>query len=111
LDYAAAAAVLAAALDSHSSRAARARTVGVTLGIGGLVVSALTNYRLSALKLIPIRAHEVIDYLWGAAAIAAPFALGYRRAAPAAAWVQLLAGAGNIASSLLTDYRSARAPS
>ena len=31
----------------------------------------MTDYRLSVVKVIPIRAHETLDYVWGASAIAA----------------------------------------
>ena len=34
---------------------------------------------LSAWKLIPIEAHEVLDYAVGIASLTAPFVLGYRK--------------------------------
>ena len=56
---------------------------------------------------IPIEKHEVIDHLWGAAAIAAPFVLGYWKRSPRVAMMHVMAGASSILSALFTDYRSA----
>lgn len=78
----------------------------IGLGAGAIGVSLLTDYRLSAVKLIPIRTHEAIDYLWGAACIAAPFALGYWKKSPVTAMTHIAVGAGAILASLFTDYRS-----
>lgn len=85
-----------------------ARMASLALGTSALLVSSLTDYRLAPIELIPIEAHEVIDYLWGAAAIAAPFALGYRKRAPLTATLHILVGAAHIVGSLFTDYRAAR---
>src|SRR5262245_11078529 len=49
----------------------------LALGASMIGASLLSDYRLSAAKLIPIRVHETLDYLWGASCIAAPFVLGY----------------------------------
>lgn len=84
-----------------------AQIASALLATSGLGVAACTDYRLSAVKLIPIEAHEAIDYLWGAAAIAAPFALGYYKKDPIAAALHLFAGASTIVTSLITDYRAA----
>lgn len=85
-----------------------AKVAGATLGVAIGTVSALTDYRLSAAKVIPIEAHEALDYVWGATAIAAPFVLGYARKDPLAAAMHCLFGAGTILTSLFTDYRAAR---
>jgi hypothetical protein len=86
----------------------KARTASLALGMSALTVSALTDYRLAPVKLIPIEVHQGIDYLWGAAAIAAPFVLGYRKRAPITATLHMIVGAAHIVSSMLTDYRAAR---
>ena len=78
----------------------------IALGASAIGVSAMTDYRLSAAKLIPIRAHEAIDYAWGFSAIAAPFALGYWKTSPRTAFAHIVAGASTILASLFTDYRS-----
>jgi hypothetical protein len=79
-----------------------------SIGLGASVigVSLMTDYRLSVAKVIPIRAHETLDYLWGAACIAMPFALGYWKSSPKTAITHIAVGAGAIIASLFTDYRS-----
>ena len=79
---------------------------GLALGGSVIGVSLMSDYRLSVAKVIPIRAHETLDYLWGAACIAAPFALGYWKKSPVAAMTHVMAGAATILASLFTDYRS-----
>ena len=81
-----------------------------SLALAGSVigVSAFTDYRLSVAKILPIKAHEVLDYVWGMSAIAAPFVLGYWKRSPRAAMMHVMAGAGTILSSLFTDYRAFR---
>ena len=65
----------------------------------------MTDVRLAPLRVIPIEVHEVIDYVWGATAIATPFIFGYAKKSPLAATLQIVAGASLILGSLLTDYR------
>jgi len=84
----------------------RAQLASVVLAVSGIGVAATTDYRLGVAKLIPIEAHEVSDYAWGIAAIAAPFVLGYWMTAPRAALAHVMAGATTILSSLVTDYRA-----
>ena len=83
-----------------------ARLASVVLASSVIGVSAVTDYRLSLAKVIPIEAHEVIDHGWGLAAIVAPFALGYWKRAPHVALMHVVAGVGTIVSSLITDYRA-----
>jgi hypothetical protein len=85
-----------------------ARIASIALGASVTGVSAVTDYRLSVAKLLPIELHEATDYLWGAAAIAAPFVFGYWKRSPRVAMMHVMAGAGTILSSLITDYRSAK---
>jgi hypothetical protein len=91
-----------------TSRKRKARVAGAVLGASIVSVSLLTDYRLSVAKVIPIEVHEVLDYVWGASVIAAPFALGYSRRAPITTLVQVLTGAATILDSLFTDYRAER---
>lgn len=84
--------------------AARIASIALAATVTG--VSAITDYRLGVAKIVPIEAHEVADYAWGLAAIAAPFVLGYWKRAPHVALVHVVAGAGTILASLFTDYRS-----
>ncbi|HWO26867.1 MAG TPA: hypothetical protein VNO30_49395 [Kofleriaceae bacterium] len=85
-----------------------AKIASIALAAAGTSVSALTDYRLSAAKLIPIEQHEVIDHLWGIAAIAAPFVFGYWKKSPTVALMHVMAGASSILASLFTDYRSCK---
>jgi len=78
------------------------------LGSSVLGVSALTDYRLSVAKVIPIEVHETIDYAWGAMAIAAPFVLGYWKSSPTVALLHVVSGVTSILGSLFTDYRACR---
>lgn len=78
----------------------------LALGASVIGTSLMTDYRLSAMKLIPIRAHETADYLWGASAIALPFLLGYWKSSPRVAMTHIAVGAGALLASLFTDYRS-----
>jgi len=87
----------------NSKRAGIAASV---LAGSALGVSLLTDYRLSLAKLIPIEAHEVIDYVWGASNVVAPFALGYAKKDPAVSVIQCAIGLGTIVASLFTDYRA-----
>jgi len=84
-----------------------AKVASAALGSSVLGVSLLTDYRLSAAKVIPIEVHEAIDYVWGAAAIAAPFVFGYWKKEPRVAAVHVLFGVTTIFGSLFTDYRAA----
>jgi hypothetical protein len=102
LDYANAFTVASISLGANSP----ACTAGSALGLSVLGVSLFTDYRLSVRKLIPIEVHEVIDYVWGLSAIAAPFVFGYARKSPLAAIVHIMAGVSTILGSLFTDYRA-----
>jgi hypothetical protein len=85
-----------------------AQIASAALAVSVIGISSITDYRLSFAKIVPIEVHEVADYAWGIAAIAAPFVFGYWKKAPRVAMTHLIAGAGTILSSLLTDYRAAK---
>jgi hypothetical protein len=104
MDYADGLTVASGALMAECSDTAR--IASIALGASVIGVSLMTDYRLSAAKVIPIRTHEAVDYLWGAACIAAPFVLGYWKKSPATAMTHVMVGAGTILASLFTDYRS-----
>jgi hypothetical protein len=103
LDYANGVTVASGALLDDNPAAFAA---SLTLGASVVAASLMTDYRLSAVKLIPIRTHEAVDYLWAASCIAAPFALGYWKKAPRVAMTHVMTGAMTILVSLITDYRS-----
>ncbi|MFP2904465.1 hypothetical protein ACLESD_05295 [Pyxidicoccus sp. 3LFB2] len=83
-----------------------AKAAGVALGSSVIGVSLVTDYRMSLTKLVPIEAHEIADYAYGAAAILAPFVLGYAKRSPVAAAIHVMVGLSTILASLVTDYRS-----
>jgi hypothetical protein len=85
-----------------------AKLAGMVLGASVVSVSLMTDYRLSVLNVIPIEVHEVIDYVWGASCIAAPFVLGYYKKDPIVAAAHIATGVMTIISSLFTDYRAAK---
>ena len=103
LDYAGGAAGMLAAL---SAKTVRARMANTSLAAASTGVSAVTDYKLSLVKLIPIEVHEAIDYVWGISNVVAPFALGYYRKDKAVSLLQTALGAGVIVASLFTDYRA-----
>jgi len=105
MDYVDAAAVGAGA---WMTKCPKATAASLVLGGSGITVSALTDYRISLKKVIPIEAHEAIDYGFGLAAITAPFALGYHKTAPKIAALHVMTGIGVILTSLITDYRAYR---
>lgn len=105
MDYSAGATCIATSLFADTTGA---KVAGATLGASITCVSLLTDYRLSAAKVIPIEAHEALDYVWGATAIASPFLFGYWKKDPAIAALHVMTGASTILASLFTDYRAAR---
>jgi hypothetical protein len=103
MDYANGAAGLLAASLAHTTRA---RVANATLSTASAGVSALTDYKLSLAKVVPIEVHEAVDYAWGISNVVAPFALGYYEEDKAVSWMQMVLGMGTIAASLFTDYRA-----
>jgi hypothetical protein len=74
----------------------------------GLVVSALTDYRISLAKIIPDEVHETFDYLLGGAIIAMPFVVGFVTTVPQVAALHFFGGVFLIVEALFTDYRAFR---
>jgi hypothetical protein len=95
-------------LGAFVSDCPRARAASWVIGASGLMASAVTDYRLSLAKLVPIETHEAIDYAFGVSAISAPFLFGYRKTAPLVAATHIAIGIGAILASLFTDYRAFR---
>ena len=95
-------------LSAKVARTSRARVAGLALGAGIGGASLFTDYRLSAVKVLPIELHETLDYVGGISAIAAPFVLGYAKKDPLAAMIQIGVGIATIVTSLVTDYRASK---
>jgi hypothetical protein len=106
MDYAGGLIVASGWLMPQDDRDDMACWASVGLGASVIGVSLMTDYRLSLAKLIPIRAHETADYLWGASCIALPFALGYWKSSPRVAMTHIVVGVSTLLASLFTDYRS-----
>ncbi|MCY0998919.1 hypothetical protein OWM54_17400 [Myxococcus sp. MISCRS1] len=102
LDYRAG---VAAVVAGHLSEDGTARRAGWALGASLVGITLLTDARLSVSKLIPIEVHELFDYVHGAAAVLAPFALGYAKRHPLTAAAHVLLGLSSLAVALVTDYR------
>lgn len=65
---------------------------------------------MPSIRFIPLNLHGILDYAVAATLIAAPFVLDFAMVSPFAHWFSIVAGAGLVAYSLLTDYSlSARA--
>jgi|GEM_PF-1748067 len=105
LDYAGALTLATAAI---VARDPVGRTTGWALAAAGGGVSAVTDYRLSLAKLVPIEVHEVIDHVWGISAAALPFLLGFHRRSRLSTLLSLGAGISTVLASLVTDYRAQR---
>jgi hypothetical protein len=99
---------LALAVAGQTSRDLAGRLAGLILGGAATATSLMSDYRLGAVKLIRIEAHEALDYVVAGAAIAAPFALGYLRRSRLTALIHIAVGATTILASLFTDYRAVR---
>jgi hypothetical protein len=54
-----------------------AKAVCIVVGVGMLVAGAMTKWRLSLVKLIPLRTHMMTDLLLGAVLILSPFVFGF----------------------------------
>ncbi len=103
MDYVSSAAAMSALLLADSPAA---KITGAVVGSTAAAVSLFTDYRLSAVKLIPIEVHEVIDYVYGLSLAVAPFVLRYLRSDPLVAGLHIGVGLSVIIASLLTDYRA-----
>lgn len=78
IDYAAALAlIIAPFLILPSEAPAIALWFSVAAGVALITYSLITDYSVSARKAIPFKVHLVIDFIAGAAFIAAPFVLGF----------------------------------
>ncbi len=106
IDYAVG--IVAVTAPFFGRRTTRSRVVGASLAGAILGVSAVSDYRLSVKKLVPIEAHEIVDYAFGAVAITSPFLFNYWRRSPVAAAAHVACGALVVLKSLLTDYRATR---
>jgi hypothetical protein len=60
------------ALPSYLGCTANARIVFVTLGLAVIIYSLMTDYELSLVRILRIRFHLLLDFLFGVAMLLAP---------------------------------------
>jgi hypothetical protein len=71
------------------------------------LMSVLTNYPLSVLKVIPVKLHKIVESIVGPVLVIIPWVLGFA-ADLTARWVFVGAGIVIIAVGLLTKYEDAQ---
>jgi hypothetical protein len=84
------------------------KAVSLSIGASDAVASAMTDYRLSVAKVLPIEVHEVLDYVSGISQIVAPFLFGYWKKDRVTSLMHIINGASLVLVSMLTDYRAAK---
>lgn len=77
-----------------------AQWVPILVGVTILLMSLVTDYELSAAKLVPMRTHLGLDVLSGALLAASPWLFGF---AELVYWPHLLLGIAEIGAGLLTQ--------
>jgi hypothetical protein len=82
-----------------------ATIVSIAAGVVVLVVGQTTRWRLSLLKIIPLRTHAYMDMMLGVVLIVLPFLLGYSDQTGALI-LHLVLGVGEIGAALMTDWRT-----
>src|SRR3954465_512920 len=91
-----------------------ARTLSIVVGVVILLSGMTTRWRLSLVKLIPLRVHFMTGVLIGVVFIAAPFVLGFSdETAPLVFF--LVMGVGEIGAAFMTawdpgDYKAGARP-
>src|SRR3954470_19506430 len=83
----------------HSS----AKTLSIVVGVVILLSGMATRWRLSLVKLIPLRAHFMTDVLIGVVSIAAPFVLGFSDETAPTVFL-IVIGVGDLAAASGTDW-------
>jgi hypothetical protein len=83
--------------------AGSAKTLSIVLGVVIILSGMTTRWRLSLVKLIPLRVHFMTDVLLGVLAIAAPFVFGFSDETAATVFF-LVMGAGELAAAFGTAW-------
>jgi hypothetical protein len=106
LDYAWAAAMMAAPWVFGFKKNRKATINSVASGAAILGLSLVTRYRLGAIKLVSFPTHGVIEAIAGAATALAPWTLGFNKNR-CATLTHLAGGIGTLAIVAVTDYQAA----
>ncbi len=77
LDYSAGIVLLLCSMLFSAPEVLSARNVFITLGLGLIGYSLITNYRFSVLKLLPLGLHMSLDVLSGLTLMVAPWVFAY----------------------------------
>lgn len=80
-----------------------AKTIAILLGVAGLLTGLLTRWRLSLVKLIPLRGHFMFDLALGTALIVTPFVFGFSDDGGATRFF-VIAGALELLTTLSTNW-------
>jgi hypothetical protein len=83
-----------------------AKTLSIIVGVVILLVGMMTRWRLSLVKLIPLRMHFAGDVLIGIVCIAAPFVLGFSDETAPTVWFIVL-GIGELGAAFGTAWQPA----
>jgi uncharacterized membrane protein HdeD (DUF308 family) len=94
----------------HSS----AKTLSIVIGVVILLSGMTTRWRMSLVKLIPLRIHFMTDVLIGIVCILAPFVLGFSDETAALIFF-LVMGVGELGAAFMTawepgDYKAGARP-
>jgi hypothetical protein len=85
-----------------------AKTVCIVVGVVMLLAGAMTDWRLSIARVIPLRIHRMTDLLLGAVLILSPFVLGFSDEGGATRFT-VIAGVLEISTALATRWDPAEA--
>jgi uncharacterized membrane protein HdeD (DUF308 family) len=86
-----------------------AKTLSIVIGVLILISGMTTRWRLSLVKLIPLRMHFALDVLIGIVSIAAPFVLGFSDDTAATVFFVVL-GVGELGAAFGTAWDPQDAP-
>jgi uncharacterized membrane protein HdeD (DUF308 family) len=91
-----------------------AKTLSIVIGVVILLSGMSTRWRLSLVKLIPLRVHFMTDVLIGIVCIVAPFVLGFSDETEALVFFLVL-GVGELGAAFMTawepgDYKAGAKP-
>lgn len=80
-----------------------ARTLSIVIGVVIVLVGMTTRWRLSLVKLVPLRVHFMVDVLLGVVSIVAPFVLGFSDETAATIFFVVM-GVGELAAAFGTAW-------
>lgn len=80
-----------------------AKTLAIVLGVAVLLAGMMTRWRVSLVKLIPIRTHFMMDVGVAILMIAAPWIFGFSDSSAAARFF-VIAGVLELGAAMMTDW-------